>query len=107
MRLTALALLVDVVALGAGAGAYPDRVADAVRRSGVDDQVAGLLRGFATALPIVVIAISLIAAGTLLVLAATVARGSFAGPIGAGVGVITVLALGTACVLLAPPAANA
>ncbi|GHJ48270.1 hypothetical protein Cs7R123_56120 [Catellatospora sp. TT07R-123] len=66
------AYLSDVVLLIAGAGSYPDRVAEAVRRAGVDAQVTAAMRSLATGMAVMVIAVTLIAAVVMFALAAAV-----------------------------------
>ena len=78
LMLSAVALLVDAAALIVGAGQYPARVREAVEQSEVDPRAADAIEPFSRFMSIAVIAVTLIAATVLVVLAAIVARGSFA-----------------------------
>jgi hypothetical protein len=76
--LTAVALIVDAVALIAGAGQYPARVREAIEQSDVDPRAADAMEPVSRFMSTAVIAVTLIAATVLVILAAIVARGSFA-----------------------------
>lgn len=78
LMLTVAALIVDAVALIAGAGQYPARVREAIERSDVDSRAADAIEPFSRAISIAAIVITLLAATVVLVLAMLVARGSFA-----------------------------
>jgi hypothetical protein len=78
MALAAAAYLADAIALVAGAGEYPSRVAEAAGGAGVNGPGPGFVSGMARGLSMITIAITTIAAVAIAVLAMLVARGSFA-----------------------------
>ncbi|MBV1852887.1 hypothetical protein [Catellatospora tritici] len=66
------AYLIDAGMLVAGAGSYPDRVAQALRESGVDQKVGELLHSFALGVAIMAIVLTVVAAVVMLVLSVLV-----------------------------------
>jgi hypothetical protein len=81
MLAVAVAYLVDAAALIAWSGDFPDRVREALEASDVDIRSYGMVEGFATALPYVTAAVTVVTAAVLAILAFTVRGGSQTGRI--------------------------